>query len=366
MPRNLNHKFEGNLRIHAGRRILERVREEGLQPSRIAMVVGTSSGPRWCALAALDDVLARILLRPGEKRRVILSGGSAGAWRMAALACRHPTETLEKFRAAYVSMHFQADETPRQRLETISRAVHAFLDGEDLSYTLHHPRFDLSIVVTRLRHFLASSNAACAATGFGAAMLMTTIMPDVESLFWEGLRFQSILDASPVRFPETGWRYEPLTAQNFLSVLIASGTVPFRVAPVHTIPGQSPGSYCDGGVAEYIWNQKPVLNPEDTALLIYHGGPLFRCWLDKHRGRFFRRTADTGQLVCLSPGPRFIASLPDGRIPDRQDWVRFHDRPAERRKRWNEAIRRSRVLGELLEELMNLSRPGDLIRPLLS
>jgi hypothetical protein len=51
-------------------------------------------------------------------------------------------------------------------------------------------------------------------------------------------------------------------------------------------------------------------------------------------------------VLIVSPSKTFIANLPYGKIPDRNDFMRFKGRDEERLDYWNKAIEAGRVLGE--------------------
>ncbi len=56
------------------------------------------------------------------------------------------------------------------------------------------------------------------------------------------------------------------------------------------------------------------------------------------------------RVLQVVPRPGFLALLPDGRLPDRQDFITFVEDPAERIRRWDQASEISEILGkEFLE-----------------
>ena len=56
--------------------------------------------------------------------------------------------------------------------------------------------------------------------------------------------------------------------------------------------------------------------------------------------------------------------LPDGRLPDRGDFVLFADDPATRIRRWDEAARLSEILGEEFMEAVESSRIRHMVEPI--
>ena len=74
-------------------------------------------------------------------------------------------------------------------------------------------------------------------------------------------------------------------------------------------------------------------------------------WFD----RYLRRRPSPPVVDCVLqvfPSPAFVAGLPGGRIPTRDDFKIFIDDPGERIRRWREVVDASQRLGEqFLEDL---------------
>ena len=353
MKHVLSRSIPSLIRVRAGKDVLPRVRDTGITPRTIRLVAGSATGPRWCAFAGVDDAVAHGALPGSDDRKIILTGASAGAWRMAALSSSDPPGALRAFREAYIHMHFHANESPFDRRETLYRAVRSFLSPESVRLLPSHPQYELCFHTAQLGSFPGNPNAALSFAGFAAAMAANFISPRFQSLFWRGVAFETLESRlSPVR-RLANWTSAPLTDKNIIHVLVASGAVPLKVAGVRNIPSAPRGVYCDGGLADYIWNREPFLYPGEAALLLHHGGPLYPTWLDKKAGRLKSRLRDLSRLITVSPGPELIATLPEGRLPDRQDWIRFAKAPEERIRRWKACIQISSILQDLFYELMD-------------
>jgi hypothetical protein len=72
--------------------------------------------------------------------------------------------------------------------------------------------------------------------------------------------------------------------------------------------------------------------------------------------------ANFARALVLAPSPDFVASLPYGKIPDREDFVRLGD--AERIRAWRTVRAASERLGDALRELLATGRLADHVRPL--
>jgi hypothetical protein len=129
------------------------------------------------------------------------------------------------------------------------------------------------------------------------------------------------------------------------------------------------GTFWDGGILDY----HPDLDfgpPNDGAaggLVVY---PHFYAhvvpgWFDRPLARR-RITAaahspNLRRALLLAPSDAFVASLPGGKIPDRQDFYALDD--AERVRRWQRVVDASARLGDELGDLVATGRVADAVTP---
>ena len=74
-------------------------------------------------------------------------------------------------------------------------------------------------------------------------------------------------------------------------------------------------------------------------------------WLDKGLKRRHASSAKLDNLVVLAPHPDWVATLPHGKLPDRQRFKRWrHDRPA-RIAAWTHAVAAAQQLAEQVSRL---------------
>ena len=74
-------------------------------------------------------------------------------------------------------------------------------------------------------------------------------------------------------------------------------------------------------------------------------------WLDKALKHRHRSSAFLDNLVLLVPSPEWVASLPAGKLPDRNDFTQLaHDVP-ERQRRWRQAVAESQRLADAFDQL---------------
>ena len=106
----------------------------------------------------------------------------------------------------------------------------------------------------------------------------------------------------------------------------------------------------------------PLGEPDRLTLYPHFFDRLVPGWFDK-RLRYRRhgtRATDRTLLVC--PSPAFIAGLPHGKVPDRQDFYRYT--PEERVAAWRQVVDACRVLADELYETLQGDRLAARLTPL--
>ena len=73
------------------------------------------------------------------------------------------------------------------------------------------------------------------------------------------------------------------------------------------------------------------------------------------------RATNFSRVLLISPSAEFVASLPGGTIPQRQDfYAHSHD---ERERRWQSVVDASERLGDELRELVESGRIAEHVKP---
>lgn len=161
--------------------------------------------------------------------------------------------------------------------------------------------------------------------------------------------------------PQFRGRYVRMDAVNFKFAVMASGAIPLVVAGVHNIFGAPRGTYRDGGLIDYHLSHQFAAKDSDLVLFFHHQERIIPGWLDK---KIKRRAPDEKALanvVMVFPSQSFIDRLPDGKVPDRDDFTAYIDRDAERIARWNKAVELAAPLGEDFLELVESGRIRDIV-----
>ncbi len=340
------------LHYRAGPRALEHLKRDGLGPGSIGAVVGPASGPRWLALAGLDRaLLSTDLLSQG---RIRLAGASAGGWRMVAFAARDPLAAHQRLLDGYVGQVFDDTDTPATASRAYARML-ADVIGDDTDHMLDHPVFDLAIHVARSR--LGGSRPALLAALLAAGALNVATARATE------VCFERVLLASrPESLPPFDGRVVPLRRDNLLQAARATGTVPIYKEAVRDIPGAPRGAYVDGGLTDYHLRATYV-DDDRLVLLPHYRRAILPRWLDRFRPRLPSPEA-TANVLQIYPSAEFVAGLPDGEIPDRDDFKRFAGDPQERIRRWRQVTAASEALGEQLLADLDSGRLVERVEPL--
>lgn len=352
------------LRYHAGRRALARLRDRGLRPEDVRAVVGTASGPRWLALVGLDRALIDAGLAAATEGAPprLLVGASAGAWRMAAFAARDPAACHRRLVEGYVGQAFPRGVRPEAVTEAYRLMLAEVFGDEDVRHALGRRSTDLAVHAARLRGPWPWARRAVQATALGAVALARRVRVDL----LPAVAARVLFHARPERL---GPRFEgalaTLSAANAHAALLASGTVPLHLRPVRAIAGAPRGAYVDGGLTDYHLRQRWVAPGEGLVLLPHVEARVVADGMARYgRGRSGPDPDVLDDVLLIRPSRGFVASLPEGRVPDRDDFFRDVDRPAVRMRRWREAVERSAALGEALASDLLRGRIPDRVVPL--
>lgn len=342
----------------AGPEALTELRDGGLDPARVRILVGASGGPKWLALYGLDRVLFPWLLA-GVRAPVHAVASSIGSWRFAALCTGEPLATLERFAESYVEQRYRPSPSAAEVTREAERILDVLLGADGVAPLVEHERIKLHLVTARFRH-LGASEGPLQLLGLGAAALANALHRRALAGSIERVLF----DAAGEPGPFAPWstlptRHVRLSHENARAALMASAAVPRVMLGVRDPEGAPRGVYRDGGVADYHFDRD--IDPAQGIALYPHFYPkLVPGWFDK--ALLWRRTRGLRRVVVLAPSRAHVAELPRGRIPDRGDFVRMSD--AERIAAWRKVLALSERLGEAFGELLASGRIASVVRPL--
>jgi hypothetical protein len=321
---------QGTLDIRLGAVARRHIEERGLTPADVACIPAAAGGPKGLALLPFDRWLAASWL--ARMPRVELVGASIGAWRMAALARPDAADALDRLQHAYVrEQNYPQRPSPAMVAATCRRLAQAVC----ATPVAQRPAVALSVISARARAPLAAgTRMAFARAAFANVLARSRLAQHLQRVvFGAGA-------VSALRYEDAfGDQQVPLTAANREDALLASGSIPLVCEPVRDIDGAPPGDYWDGGLIDYHLLLPYARLPGLT--LYPHFVPwVTPGWLDKSLRWRARPRAHPwlASVVLIAPSPAMLARLPNGRLPERQDFYRYGLNHAARIAAWERAI----------------------------
>lgn len=352
------------LKVIAGPRALDQIKREGLTPNMVGSIFGASGSAKWLAIAGLDVAIFEDWLPKRETNVPIgLFGTSIGAFKLAAAARREPGKSLRRLAQDYVRQEFDASATPQVIQLNARKTITSMLGPSPelaIKEILSNPNFLLSFGAVRCHGPMNSKRANvqkwAMTKGFLGSLISSRGLVNMcERTIFTSPNLPTSLKAND----GFAVRSVALNEDNFIDALIASGSIPVYM-PGIVLPTDPDHLYHDGGLLDY----HPVPSafwPNSEKLTLYpHFYPhIIRRWFDKFIPwrRVNAQALDNVVLIC--PSPDFVRSLPQGRIPDRRDFMTYLHQAEVRHAQWYEAIERSYELGETF---LGLCQSGDIAR----
>ena len=343
------------LHIHAGPKALAHIREHGLRPEHIGVIPGAAGGPKGLILGPLDRFIFGEWL-PQSSQPVDLVGASIGAWRMATACLNDPVTAFERLEHDYIHQHYeplpgQKRVTAEQVSGAFGQSLQAFYGGR-IGEVLSHPRFRLHVVTSRGRHILHREHPVATPLGYAGAYISNALHRRALGGWLERVVFSG--QGAPLPFDTQDFRTRTVNLDegNFMPALQASCSIPFALQAVHDIPGAPKGAYWDGGITDYHlhlnWTApKPESGPERAIVLYPHFQKnVVPGWLDKALKWRHSATRFLDHTLVLAPNPAWVKTLPNGKLPDRHDFVTYDLDLAGRVKAWRGAASASQQLAD--------------------
>ncbi|MDI9333937.1 MAG: hypothetical protein QM533_06135 [Cytophagales bacterium] len=345
------------LAIYAGRKAKAHIERNGLQAKDVRVVAGAAGGPKGLLLLGLDQFIFGQWLKTSNQS-VDLLGVSIGAWRMAT-ACMSDCEAgFDRLARDYIAQDYEPTYNQRGKRvlpssEVVSaefaKALTSFFAAH-LDGVLNHPRYRLHILTSRGRGFLRQTNLSKrlqtrTALGFAGAFFANLIHRPAMSACIERVAFSNRGEL-PFDRSDYATKQRQLTPTNFADVLQASCSIPFLLNAVNDIQGAAPGSYWDGGLTDYHchMNYAGQLRDDEIVLVPHFQQQLIAGWLDKSLKWRHKATRFLDNVVVLAPTAQWVRGLPNGKIPDRQDFHTYIDDFAGRVDAWSRAVSQSQQL----------------------
>ena len=341
------------LRIYAGPQAMQHIAQNGLQPTDVGVMPGAAGGPKGLILGPLDRFIFGDWLAQ-TSHEVHLVGASIGAWRMATECLNDPVTAFKRLEHDYIHQHYEL--LPGQKRPTadfvseqFGQSLQSFYGGR-VQEVLGHSRYKLHIVTSRGRHVLGREHKVATPLGYMGAFLSNGVHRKAMGAWLERVVFSSSNAALPFATTDYRTRQISLSQANFNPALQASCSIPFVLRSVRDIPGAPPGAYWDGGITDYhLHLNYPAASTglaHNLVLYPHFQKSVVPGWLDKglkwrHKARPF-----LSNMVLLAPNPDWVKTLPNGKLPDRQDFTSYGADLQARVKAWNVAASSSEQLAD--------------------
>ncbi|MET0322755.1 MAG: patatin-like phospholipase family protein [Duganella sp.] len=334
--------------IRLGRRARQRIAVAGVQAADIAIVPAAAGGPKGLILNGLDLWLCGSFFRNAPRQRRLI-GASIGAWRMAASAFDDPVAAHRRLAHLYAHQRYPAKVTPAYVSANIRALLGEFLDGRG-QQVIDHPLQLVNIVTALGTGQLARTNgvrwremAGFLLAAAGNAIARSRLAGAMERVVFHNGRD----DAAWLRAPFDAFtgHFVELTGANLPDALQASGSIPLVLEAVRDIAGAPPGPHWDGGLIDYHLHL-PYQRDPGLVLYPHFSDYIVPGWLDKSLP--WRRASDAAldNVILVSPSPEFVARLPNGKLPDRQDFTAYGQNHDTRIRAWLAAIGESERMAE--------------------
>ncbi|WP_293238464.1 hypothetical protein [Paludibacterium sp.] len=336
------------------------LRREGLCAEQVAVIPGAAGGPKAIGLVGLDQAVFPWLEAAPRQREFI--GASIGAWR---LACALQTDAPA--RLARLAEHYTDTTYPSAKVSDITRQTRDMLDtllsDDDLHRALNHPHHRLSLLVVASRGALNQDRRGPLLAGLALAAASNLL---ARSLLRYSFTRVVCHDAnsSLCYLPDDDLptRLTVLNDANVRDLLMATAAIPGVIEGIRsdTLPGTL---LRDGGLADYHLDL-PFAAAPGLALFPHFTDRIVPGWFDKFLPWRHADAARQANTIVIAPSRRYLASLPQGKLPDRGDFKRFAGQDAERQRLWRRAAAESQRLGDAFLALCDSGRIAQVARPL--
>lgn len=344
------------LQVHAGPRAWALLRERPLLPADVIAIPAAAGGAKGITLNPLDRLLFGEWL-PRATQVIHLLGASIGAWRMAVGCLRDPVRGFEQLAHDYIHQRYDhapgKPPAPRHVSEVFGAKLAERFGGREAE-VLSHPRYRLHVFTSRGRHVLRRDGRALSKLttplGYLGAFASNAVHRRALGAWLERVVLSDPREPLPLPFADLPTRVVPLTRDNLQPGLLASCTIPFWLESVRHLPGAPPGAYWDGGLTDYHLHLDYAAMGRGVVLYPHFQPRVVPGWLDKMLPHRHRATPALDNVVVLSPTPEWIAGLPDRKLPDRNDFLRYGDDDAGRVRAWTIAVAESRRLADEFDD----------------
>lgn len=334
--------------IYAGQTALNTLREQGFHRQLFSTFLGASGGPKWFCLYGMDRYWFGEFF-DDKTQPLNLLGSSAGAFRAACFAQSDPVAAIDRLAKHYSETVYSKKAKPAEISRKAVELVETLFGANGKAEVVNNSHFKAHFIVARALGLTSFDNQYLQGAGLIKSYLRNK--KDRGLLKKQYQRFVFAQSTSTLKFqdPDNIPTFNAsLSEQNVAQALLASGSIPMVMNGIKNIPGAPLGMYRDGGIIDYHFD----LELQDEGLTLY---PHFNAepkagWFDKTSKRGVRPSSyDKTVLIC--PSKDFVASLPYGKIPDRNDFTKLA--PDERIKYWQTVLAKTQQCADQLAEFVD-------------
>ena len=349
------------LQVFAGPRARQLIRQRGLRADDVRVVPGAAGGPKGLVLNPLDRFIFGHWLRE-PRETVHLLGASIGAWRMATACLPDADAALARMAEDYVTQHYEHEPgrppTKRQVSLQFGETVRERL-GARATEVLAHPTRRLHVFTSRGRHLLGREGRWRTPVGYAGAFVANAASRRALGAWIERVVFADPRDSLPFGLSDYPSRVVALSGENLAPAILASCSIPFWLDAVHDIPGGPRGAYWDGGITDYHLHLGYAAMADGLVLYPHFQPQVVPGWLDKAWKRRHRASPMLDNVVVLAPSPDWVRTLPNAKLPDRNDFKTYAEDLAGRVRVWRRAVDESRRLADEFADLVASGAPFD-------
>lgn len=345
------------LKIQAGPKAIEEIREKGFSQEMVKMMLGASGGAKWLILKELDKYLSATFFKD-RATPLHLLGSSIGSWRFACYARKDPAAALESFKDSYIAFgqeYIHRDDVKKDRY-LYTRLTRELVDGftgsnlGGIDEILSNPIFKLNFSSAVSKGLLSSEKNFPLGLGLATAATANFVRRDWLKHFFTRALFHT--DASSPFFGMADFPTEriSLDANNLKEALLSSGSIPFVTHGVRGLSERQPSQvYRDGGMVDYHFDI-PTRMEEGLILYPHFYDFAIPGWFDKITKTRKVTAQHYERVLMISPSASLVETLPFQKIPDRKDFEKMEN--TTRVDYWNKVADLGKYMADDFHEML--------------
>jgi hypothetical protein len=336
------------LDIFAGSNALKTLKSEGFHSHLFSAFLGASGGPKWFSLFGLDKYLFGEFFKD-RQAPLSLIGSSAGAFRAACFAQADPVAAISRLAKYYSETVYSEKVTPSEITQKARVLLDQVLGPTGIDEIINNSVFKAHFIVAKANGLVASEKKALQLAGLLKSYAMNRLSRRLLTKQYE--RFVYHCASSNLQFHDESeflTHYVNLTAHNLADALLASGSIPLVMQGIKNIADSPPGMYRDGGIIDYHFDIK-LENQVGLTLYPHFNSNPKAGWFDKNLKRPVN-PRNYSNTILLVPSAQFVAKLPYGKIPDREDFTELDANT--RIKYWRTVLSETDRLAEAFNQFL--------------